>query len=491
MMNDEESISSSDEGLCHLLGMDVASFRLLSDAADDDKEEGRALIATSNIPSRNATDVMMTIHRMIPVDNPRFLDENAFIVSPVDGTIARPISSKVVQLVNHVDVTNMTPPNTVANQGLVAVTPIRKGQVVFTERAMIATQIPVACSICTPISISSSRGQLYRIKACQYCFRSLEPASSIANTSGDTLPLAHLWPIAEYRLEELSHDSNSSYASPANIPDRKLHSNSFQLVTDIYPCPCCQALFCSYTCARQARRQMFSCCSITRSIQAVLHQLYCLGQNESNCMTMVEPTLVLATKMFCHATQQYRVHYNNRVHSIDEIQSPNGGALDPWQDPYLHFCGEAHDIHAFPSLDSWVSTPTSGLSSGTSSRSTSSTSSDTTIIDYINPSTNVLHETYVSLCSALDITPEEGNFPLTVNLFHRYISVAQRNGFNLATQSPFTPYYHSLVRMSNKDVGGMVPTHRHQDIMQQLAFCLGSKDGKLDRTMDSIMDEKV
>jgi len=80
-------------------------------------------------------------------------------------------------------------------KGLVATDFIPKGSIIFTEKAAIATQVP------PNMSNSSSSGESLdtkasekMIQACQSCFRSLEPLSTLSSS----LPCPELWPVLPF-----------------------------------------------------------------------------------------------------------------------------------------------------------------------------------------------------------------------------------------------------------------------------------------------------
>jgi hypothetical protein len=439
----------TEEGLSLLLGMDASTLRVVSEASDDDQVDDSSLLQDGH--KRMISNSTPKVSVRMPVDLPQ-IDSNAFILSPTDGTISRPVASHIVQVVNLVDSDGNSKSATqrdlpVMYQGLIASIPIRKGQVIFTERAMEATQIPVSCSVCQNNPYMTG----YRVRACQDCFRSLEPASSLSQIRDEehtqNLPLKDLWPIAEYSLDG-ENNSYQAYSSKriVEVQHSSRHSHS-HLVNQIYRCQGCQALFCSLICAESHEKHLPSCCANTKAIQAIIHK-YCgfskddylpdsksCTENTDESTMYINPSFVLATRMFCHATQMYR--------RLRDYSS--------WDDPFSTFCGEPSSLTA------------NSLSPSTSSGADS------------------IQSCYLALCSALEIDTTEENYPLTLNLFRRYVSVAQRNGFYIATQSPFSVYYQSLLRRA----------HNKKDTIEQLAYCLGSKNGKLDRNMDRQVDEKV
>jgi hypothetical protein len=75
---------------------------------------------------------------------------------------------------------------------------------------------------------------------------------------------------------------------------------------------------------------------------------------------------------------------------------------------------------------------------------------------------------------------------LDLDLYCRLTAMAARNGFDVATQSPFRDYHGALLRAA----GGR-GTKKHAAWMKQVAKALGSTDGLLQRGMDHDVERKV
>ena len=185
---------------------------------------------------------------------------------------------------------------------LVASRDISRGEVIYTERAAEASQMPRQCLICA--NERNQIGQLYGVKGCQHCFQSLEPASSILSFGDDTakLPMEECWPVPEYGNDE-------SYTGQSGR--RRVQ------------CQACNSLFCSRICNENHQKSLGNCCQWNEAIQAIVHA-HCRESNESN--TSVEPSIILGARMFCSDIKRYRGDY---------IEAS----------PFIGICGENSDIN--------------------------------------------------------------------------------------------------------------------------------------------------
>lgn len=141
--------------------------------------------------------------------------------------------------------------------GLVATSRIRKGAIIYTECALIAAQ-----------STSSS------VRACQHCFRSLEPISTLQTEEHKQLPLPNLWPIPELTFSK--NQREETY---------QLHIDDHGRVK----CPDCESLFCSINCHKACIELLGSCCASSSLLQQ-----------------LDDDTLVLATRLFSYSLKLYR-----------------------------------------------------------------------------------------------------------------------------------------------------------------------------------------
>lgn len=316
---------------------------------------------------------------------------------------------------------------------LVATRTIQKGEVIFTERALEAAQVPFGrCIRC-----SSSQGdQMYTVRGCQHCFRSLEPASSLlgkGHTGSGRIPLSELWPVTEY--VDL-HVNESECTNCAATRERgKLWTDKKSKRTT---CGDCGAIFCTHNCAKSHMNTMGSCCLCTNAIKGVIHAMLCesSGDGCDDFQTDIDPVLILATRMFCATVQRYR----------------NG---DP-TNLFDGLCGDPFDINA--------------LRLGSQDRRTGHYS---------------LEREYKALIDVLELTESECAKPLSLKTFQKTGAMAQRNAISLMTRSPFQSYYQAILRNT-----GSRGSPGHKQVMCELACTLGSKDGTLSRDMDRIIEEK-
>lgn len=175
----------------------------------------------------------------------------------------------------------------VLNRGkaLVATRYIKKGTCLYTEKAIVATQVTNMEGEWPP-----------SIKACQYCFCSLESSLAIS----DSMPYPDLWPVP-------------SLSFPTLQDDRKFQNDNNGRVK----CADCQALFCSKNCFSMQNKEYGSCCYLTKMVK--LHQ-----RDKNHCLN--EAPVALAARLFCHVTNFYRTHHELRNHYI------------------FGFCGEANEL---------------------------------------------------------------------------------------------------------------------------------------------------
>ena len=191
-----------------------------------------------------------------------------------DGQVERP----PVEVVNMASIGR--------GNALVTTAPIPRGSVIYTERAVAATQVP-------PI----------RIRACQYCYRSLEGIDALS----ETLPWPDLWPVPSLQFPNLS--TGHSGSTPLVEVD---HFGRLQ-------CRSCGSLFCSAHHHHALEKELGGCCLVNRALKAV--------DAMDNTSSSAQAPVALASRLFCHCVQYYRTHE----------QSLTGHFLDG-------FCGDATDL---------------------------------------------------------------------------------------------------------------------------------------------------
>ena len=312
---------------------------------------------------------------------------------------------------------------------LIASRDILRGEVIYTERAAEASQMPRQCLICMTAKGDKQKSQhLYRVKGCQHCFQSLEAASSILSWDTATLPMEEYWPVLD--------ENKPGPASKKRIQ-----------------CQECNALFCSKQCHESHRKIMGTCCLCSKAIQAAVHACCCQNNSSTDneedstdkeASISVDPSIVLASRMFCAEVQRYRTNPNN---SLCNSQ-------------IFGLCGESSDVNS--------------LEIGVLQREEEQHEAGYSV-----------ESIYGALCNTLDITEMERDvFSLTS--FEKYVAMAARNGFNITTRSPFREYYSAMTRAT----GGR-NSERHKATVQHLALALGAENGELRRDMDREIDEKV
>ena len=390
---------------------------------------------------------------------------------------------------------------------LVATRAISKGEVIFTEKALVGAQVARGiCEICSGNSAASSssgnknngnnNNGLYAVRGCQHCFKSLEPASCLLSSHNNmtaddmsindaetqkkdelSIPSSELWPVMEYEnvsskktlstCERTVHNINIGESSDQDI----VRNEAIRSTLIIDPnsrratCSACRAIFCSRYCAEQHISAMGSCCTCTASIKGLIHAVCCqetragIGMVEeareqkqmeaddcSSASAETESISVDVDPVLILATRMF----------IAQIQSHrNGESLDL----FAGLCGEDSDIHQ--------------LELGRMDENTGKFTLETG---------------YEAVSSVMTLTESErgsgGLFSLSE--FHKVAAIAQRNAISLTTGSPFRTYYQDIIRTT----GGRGSIKQKQ-VISQVARILGSEDGTLTRDMDRLVEEKV
>jgi len=362
------------------------------------------------------------------------------------------------------------------NEGniLIATKRVPKGQVIFTEKALEGIQLPTPSSTTT----TTTGNNLYAVRACQNCFKSLEPASCL---SSKEIPFSELWPVPEYESEidnPLSEPQDCvSIEVESSDAGTKKKNNKFSLhaKSGRITCRDCGAIFCNRYCAKQHLETIGDCCRCTRAIEALvrvvtssererLSPILDDGDDEDRkeeddfaSFVKIDPVLVLATRMFLAQVQLYRK--GNRDGN-DELSG--GSAVDAL---FYGLCGEANDIQALGF----------GVASTEANKDTD------------NPRLPPLQEEYDAIADEieLEMSERESDGPFPLRQFHKMVAIGQRNSISLTTGSPFRTYYQAMIRKT----GGR-GSSLQQQVVADVARLLGSKDGKLSRDMDRMVEEK-
>jgi hypothetical protein len=241
-------------------------------------------------------------------------------------------------------------------------------------------------------------------------------------------------------------------------------------------CRDCGAVFCNRYCAKHHLQTIGDCCRCTRAIEGLVNAIVCSekerlfsinGDNNDDegegddyaSFVDIDPVLVLAARMFIAQVRRYRSDGGNRD------RSDHYSASDSL---FYGLCGDAEDIHAL------------GFE----------TSSPVTNNDADNAENNPqpLLQEYEAIANAIELTESERNSDSRFSLrqFHKIVAIAQRNAISLTTGSPFRTYYQAMIRQT----GGR-GSRRQQEVASDVARLLGSKDGKLTRDMDRMVENKV
>ena len=333
---------------------------------------------------------------------------------------------------------------------LVATKNIPKGSIIFTEKALEGIQVP---------SLSTVEGDLCKVRGCQNCFKSLEPASCI---SSKDLPFPELWPVQEYDSSPIPVPPGSLIVMESvELSNFLIHAESGRIT-----CRNCSAVFCNLYCAKNHLETIGDCCTCTRAIEGVVHTMRC-SENElsfpindegESCASFVDinPVLILAARMFIAQVQQYR--------SRDGKEGPD----DSPSDSLFHgLCGDAEDIKALgfeppPMLKNNMAN------------------------DESTP--QPLQREYEAVANAIGLTESErsSDWRYSLQQFHKIVAIAQRNSISVTTGSPFGTYYQAIIRRT----GGW-GSIRQKEAVSGIARLLGSEEGKLTRDMDQIIEDKV
>ena len=517
--DDSDSVNSddTDEALMSLLG--GLSMEAMVGCTDWKEENDYNVVAISQSSSKKGNQQQQqakvrTHHNLSGIT----IRNGTSVASSNKKDIHSDIYQRAFQLSSNGQI--VTPPVEILDLSsehkgniLIATRAISKGEVIFTEKALVGAQVARGiCEICSGNSATSSSSSsssssgnknngnnnngLYAVRGCQHCFKSLEPASCLSssyhNMTADnvsindaetqkkdelSIPLSELWPVMEYE--------NVSSKKPLSTCERTVHNINIGEISDqdiiqneamkstliIDPnsrratCSACRAIFCSRYCAEQLIRAMGSCCSCTESIKGLIHAVCCqetragIGMVEEgreqkqmeadDCSSASAETESISVDVDPVLILATRMF-------IAQIQSHrNGESLDL----FAGLCGEDYDIHQLE-------------------------------LGHMDENTGkfTLETGYEAVSSVMTLTESErgsgGLFSLRE--FHKVAAIAQRNAISLTTGSPFRTYYQDILRTT----GGRGSIKQKQ-VISQIARILGSADGTLTRDMDRLVEEKV
>lgn len=265
---------------------------------------------------------------------------------------------------------------------LVASRNICKGEVIFSERSLEAAQVPSHAY--DPRISANMSSKLNGIRACQHCFKSMEPASRFKCEEGNMeLPMKHLWPIEEWEEEgtSIKHESYDHILIDTHTGRLK--------------CLECQALFCNKYCMQAHFQIMGSCCNCTKSMEAFINVMYQDKEGEREHIS-IEPVLLLATRMFCAM-----------VNSERNCKGSSGQL-------YQGFCGEASDCQPLR-----LGREKDGKFS--------------------------LQSGYEEITKILQMNEAECRIH-HLQEFEKVVAISQRNAISVTTASPFKTYYSAILR---------------------------------------------
>ena len=174
----------------------------------------------------------------------------------------------------------------------------------------------------------------------------------------------------------------------------------------IVHCEKCDLSFCSKRCAEIFDEKMGNCCLYSEALEGMAYGMSCntfeSGPRERHEFKKVDPTLVLATRMFCMAVKRYRSNRDD-------------------DDPFGGMCGDEADVSVLE-----IGHPSHESPEGSVGYS--------------------LRNGYVNVARVMDLTDAEIAGPLSLSLFHNLAALVPRNSIGFTTQSPFRSYYRALLR---------------------------------------------
>ena len=396
----------AEEGLQYLLG-GLTCSHLTSDAWDSQSLPGKIIDSVPDpIVSREHQKEATHIHTMVP--------------QSISWTKSIHCDEAFIHSYRNSPYGNSRPPVCIVDLSsesrgniLVATERIERGQVIFTERAAVCSQLCAAT-----------------VRACQFCFRSLEPIHSCYISRSEPLPSPHLWPVLDWDFSNKESDGHVQI-------DRYGRQQ----------CRLCKSLFCSQSCCNHYEKQLGNCCNLVAIQQEIpLHTRSTRDEQKEESNDDVEPALMLATRLFVTHLQNYRA------------------TSQLWmEDSVLTMCGIADDLDALE-LGQLVMNKENGRL------------------------TYSLQQLYDAMVERFSISAVEQE---TLSLEHlsRLASISARNGFGITTQSPFRPYYAALLR----SIGGRDNSARHVELQQQVARALGapSLQRGMDRQVDAKVAPEV
>ena len=449
---------------------------------------------------------------------------------------------------------------------LVATKVIPSGTILYTERPICATQIALSSSLhVTHINQSppqtSPEKQVdsptteriqtlvaiddhgyYKVRACQFCFRSLEPISSCynccttnhkntmphhseQNPSKVLLPLAHLYPIPDFRyLPDAMKDNTDAVVADKESSKVSYRKDQYGRVQ----CTVCLCYFCSEQCYNRMIHQYGSCCSFIQHLQYLTSHATALSsmtadesvlQSHTSCRqqiskndghdisdgdirienvmendpdrnendendpiweAMQQPAVALAVRMFVATLHHHRSTTSALLTTNTEV-STSANATDSFS--FLPtiidgLCGTAGDLQLLE-----LGLPIRLYSNQNSNGEEMEMKLLSATVQYtVEPIFNVLVHTH-------SISTVEQATQFTLDYFMSLCSKAARNGFGIRPQSPFQSYYAGIVRTSMYR-GSTQHVKLQNQVAKALLGCADS-DAQFQRGMDRMVDDRV
>jgi hypothetical protein len=315
--NDDPSDDSEDEALGFLLGgINIAD--LSREAFENEESElDQPAENKSHLAGATTKTIVANKDASIPASNVQpymeLVGEDSEIFarsyqSGADGRLSRP-PVKIVSTHS-------------SGNGLVASRAIRRGEIIFTERAAEAIQL----SSWMP---SEARPLL---RACQNCLCSLEPYLP-------SLPLPHLWPVPKYE------------GAFENVPGSTFARDKHGRIR----CAC-NAIFCSVSCGDAFVSRVGACCTYVKAIRAIeaasaYPSISCGEATDHDFSTASEPqpAVILATRIFCSMVSHFRKTGELRLGSFrgicgssNDVKPLELGIIQPG-DPPIHTLEPIYD----------------------------------------------------------------------------------------------------------------------------------------------------
>ena len=377
-------------------------------------------------------------------------------------------------------------------KGLIATRSIPSGETIYTERAAVVTQLP---------------GD--PIRACQYCFRSLEPASRAvyqeqddheedeeqqharaqpnSTNSSHSLPCSHLWPVPEYDFASSNDDSlllSSQFAKQES--HQFLRIDRFQRIH----CTHCNSWFCHVHCFKALEQQVGDHCLCRQALNLLIEEPNDPSADPTTTTRTTTPSplppvqapIALATRMFAMAVHHHRTNPPDLAAEESNLDGDNqfwnglcGSAADvtPLELGYPVVANNdtadnqkiEHDDEDDDKDNHYHQQPPNGTT------------------ESARPS-YTLQPLYQQLVVLYDLTDQERSTGLSLTLLETLASRAARNGFGFSTQSPFTSYYNAVMRTCRRG------TKQHETLLRQVAHAVGGSP-TLERGMDRQVQTRV